>query len=843
MQRGRRNGPIAIVGRRAELDLLAARLADLALGRGGVLVVAGDPGIGKTTLLDWVSRRARTSTIIRVAGFEAERELAHAALDTLRRRLEAAGVEVPERHARVLDAATTDGPMPSPLAVGNAVLAALAACDGPLVLLVDDAQWLDAPSAQALAFALRRVSDEAVLVIVAERTEHPTAVGGQDVERLVLGGLGVDAAAQLLGDGTAVGVAARCVAATAGNPLGLVELARTLDDDQRAGRTPFPPDPQVGDRLVQAFASRVPGLPAHTRRALALAAATTEGPALDLVGALSTAGRTVRDLLPAETAGLVRVGDGRIEFVHPLMRVAVREAVGPAAMRDAHTRLAAVADVERRAWHLAAAAAGPDETAANALDDAAAIAASRGAPAVAAATWQRAVDLSADPERRVERLSRAATAWWDACDGPLALRCADEVLRASTDPATRADATTARAEAIGWTIDCRAGVQVLVDGAAEVASVHPDRAAALLIRAALQSGLAARPVDGLACAEQALRHADRDGPMSIAVRGVRALSSQRLGDRATAEADLVAGAVLADLPVELLAPALPPLQAVALALLAQERWDDAARTIGVAIRAAHHHGLDGARYFSSALLGELLLRQGRLVDALVAPAPLDAIDPVRPAPTSPFAVAVTARVEAWLGRLDEAKAHGEAAKAAGTRVGLGTLEAWAGSALGHVALIEGRVDDAIDELRRVQAVHGEVVDPGELWFEADLGEALFAAGDHTATAALATNLAARAERSSSRWGLSAARRLRGLVEHDDVALKESAMLAGELGAPLEEARSLLLLAEQFDDLDAGAGALATFERCGAVRWASRARLALRDDAGSVERASTRDAHA
>jgi DNA-binding CsgD family transcriptional regulator len=204
---------------------------------------------------------------------------------------------------------------------------------------------------------------------------------------------------------------------------------------------------------------------------------------------------------------------------------------------------------------------------------------------------------------------------------------------------------------------------------------------------------------------------------------------------------------------------------------------------------------------------------------------------------------VTARVEAWLGRLDEAKAHGEAAKAAGTRVGLGTLEAWAGSALGHVALVEGRIDDAIDELRRVQAVHGEVVDPGELWFEADLGEALFAAGDHTATAALATNLAARAERSSSRWGLSAARRLRGLVEHDDVALKESAMLAGELGAPLEEARSLLLLAEQFDDLDAGAGALATFERCGAVRWASRARLALGDDAGSVERASTRDAHA
>lgn len=817
----------AVVGRRTELDLLTGALRNLDRGSGITIRLHGDSGMGKTTLLDWVASSA-DATIIRLVGSESAAELAYTGLASLSKALDVLEVDVPSTHARVLSAAIGQGPTPGQLAVGGATLAAISAVTerSPLVLIIDDAQWLDDPSSSALAFALRRLVDEPVVTLIAERSDVASKFDDAAFETIELHGLDPAAAQSILGPGTDIAVAQRCVEASGGSPLALAQLAGVLTADERAGRAPLPSDLPVGNQLIRSFVERVGALDPAAQRAAAIVAAALDPSAGDILSAAERLGVTSADLAAAEQAGIVRVAADQIELTHPLMRTAVQDALDPSAMREVNAALAeATADAGKRAWHLASAAAGPDESVATALDQIAELADQRGAFAAAAATWERAASLSPDVQDRHRRLLAAGTSRWNGSDPYQAIAVLDEVVRECDHPLVRSDAIGIRSEAIAWMIDQERGVIELADEAQRISTIDPSRAIGLYIRAALHSGLSGRPIECQRYAQSSVEVAEALGtPLVIAARAVRAMSSQRLGDRDGAEADDASAAIISSLPIEMLdARLLPILQALALARLTQERWADTHAMLDLSLEAARHHGLASVLGFSSALQGELHLRTGRLTDAVLS-CVLDVdLNDAPDRPTAAFGQAVLSRVEAVLGRTYAATSRADAAIARARRVGMTVLEIWGLTALGHASLTTGNYDQAADHLRRVHRLHAAVRDPGDLWYQGDLLEALFAIGAIDEAAAVLADVAAKVETCRSKWGSAVVRRGHGMLHGNPGDLRGSAEELAALGAPFEQARSLLLLGERHGDHEASRTALRIFERIGAEPWAAQAR--------------------
>ena len=671
-------GVTTIVGRRTELDLLGGVLGNLDRESGVTIRVRGESGLGKTTLLDWAETQT-SAAVIRLTGSESDAELAYSGLASLTKALRNLCVTVPEPHAKVLDDATGGGSPQGLLKVSGATLAALAAAgeQTPLLLLIDDAQWVDDASCAALAFALRRLPDEPVVAIIAERADMPSPFDNAGFESIDLRGLGVEHAIALLGVGTDAAVAQRCVEASGGSPLALSEIARQLDHDQLTGLTPLPADLTDGDHLIRSFVDRIDALDSGARRAVAIVAAALDTTVADIREAAAQISSGNDDLAASDVAGVTRVSPESIELVHPLMRTAIRESVGPVAMREAHAALAAVVvDADKRAWHLAAATAGPDASVADELEQVAVVADQRGAWGAAAATWQRAAALSTDVAERHRRLLAAGTSRWNASDPYGAMAVLDEVVSMCADPLVRSDAIGIRSEGIAWMIDQSRGVDQLADEAQFISTIDPSRSIGLFIRAALHSGLAGRPLDCQRFAHSAFEVAEPLGPpMIIAAQAVRALSSQRLGDRTAAEADLDAVSILGALPIEMLdAKLLPIVQAVALAYLSQERWSEADAMLDLSMVAARHHGLASVLGFSGALQGETYLRRGRFTEAVLS-SWLDVdLNDTPDLPTASFGQAVLARVEAVLGRTYSARIHAEGAIARARRVGMKVLE-------------------------------------------------------------------------------------------------------------------------------------------------------------------------
>jgi DNA-binding NarL/FixJ family response regulator len=817
----------AVIGRRTELDLLNGVLRNLDRGSGVTIRLRGDAGFGKTTLLNWVATQTHAA-VVRLTGSESEAQLAYSGLAALLSAFRVLRVELPKPHGKVLADAIGCGSTQGQLAVGGATLAAIAAAaeHTPLVLLIDDAQWLDEPSCSALAFALKRLPDEPVVAIITERAGVPSLFGNAAFETIELKGFDVDDALAVFGPGTDRAVAQRCVDAADGSPLALHELAHRLDDDQRSGRAPLPDDLPVGNQLIRSFIDRVDALDPAARRGAAVVAAALDPSAADIDAAASRLSVSTGDLAASEEAGVIRMSPGQIELAHPLMRAAIRDAVGPAAMREAHAVLAdVVGEADKRAWHLASATTGPDDAVAEALEEVALVADRRGAWSAAAATWERSAALSADIPARHRRLLAAGTARWNGSDPYAAIAVLDEVVTNCADPLVRCDAIGIRSEGIAWMIDEDRGVTELADEARRISTIDPTRAIGLFIRAALHSGLSERPVDCQQHAQSAVEVAEPLGmPMVIVAKAVRAMSSQRLGDRDAAQADFESASVLGSLPVEMLdATLLPILQAVALARLTQERWAEANEMLDVSIAAARHHGLASVLGFSSALQGELYLRTGRFTDAVLSSVLDIELNDAPDLPTASFGQAVLARVEAVLGRTVAARDHAEAAIARARRVGMTVLETWALSALGHVALTAGSYAEAADHFRRVHRLHAGVLDAGDLWYQGDLFEALLAIGAVEEAAAVVAEVALKAERSKSNWGAAVALRGQGMLHGNPADLRESAEQLAALGAPFEQGRSLLLLGERHGDHEASRAALRLFERVGAEPWAVQAR--------------------
>jgi DNA-binding CsgD family transcriptional regulator len=409
-------------GRQGERDVLDRLVEAVRAGESQALVVRGEPGVGKTALLEYLVEQASGCLVVRAAGVQSEMELAYAGLHQLLApmldRLER--LPVPQRDALRTAFGLSPGPAPDGFFVALAVLSLLseAAEEQSLICLVDDEQWLDRASAQVLAFVARRLDAEPVGLVFAARTPSHELTGLPEV---AVEGLREDDARALL-DSVLTGpldarVRDQIVIETRGNPLALLELPRGVTPAELAGGFGLPNAVPLSGRIEESFRRRLDALPPKTRRLLQLAAADSVGDPALVWRAAERLSIATEAATPAVEAGLIEF-DARVRFRHPLVRSAAYRSASLREREEVHRALADVTDAEidpdRRAWHRAQAAPGPDEDVAEELGRSANRAQGRGGLAAAAAFLERAAMLTPGPGRRAQRLLAAATAKRDA---------------------------------------------------------------------------------------------------------------------------------------------------------------------------------------------------------------------------------------------------------------------------------------------------------------------------------------------------------------------------------------------------------------------------------------------
>jgi DNA-binding CsgD family transcriptional regulator len=492
----------AFRGRARERQALDGLLDRVRGGESAVLVIRGEAGIGKTALMRYCARQASGCRLVRIAGVESEMELPLAALHQLCGPMLGGLAALPEPQQRALRVTfgLAAGTAPDRFLVGLAVLSLLAenAAARPLVCLVDDAQWLDEASSQVLGFVGRRLLAEPVALLFAVRE----AVGKQvfpGLPALTVEGLTEEDARALL---TAAvpghldeRVRDRIVAETRGNPLGLLELASGMSEAELAGGFADPPKASVSGhlqgQLQDHYLRQVRALPEPSRQLMLLAAADPTGDATLLWRAAQTLGLG-RDAA-ADAEQLLKIGS-QVRFRHPLVRSAAYTAGSPEDRRAAHLKLAAAMDVqedpERRVWHLAAGATGPDEDVATALEQAAVKTQARAGLAAAAAFLRRSVTLTAEPGRRADRALAAALAnlyagAFDTALGLLAQAEADAV-----DDLQRARVEQLRGQIEWASVAGREAPVLLLQAAKRLESLHTGLARETYLYAWVASSLA-----------------------------------------------------------------------------------------------------------------------------------------------------------------------------------------------------------------------------------------------------------------------------------------------------------------------------------------------------------------
>jgi len=407
-----------LTGRRSEAGVLDGLATAVRSGESRVLVVFGEPGVGKTVLLDYLAGQAAGCRLTRLAGVQSEMELAFAGLHQLCGPMldHAERLPPPQRDALRVAFGLAEGPPPDRFLVGLAVLGLLsdAAGERPLLCLVDDAQWLDRASAQVLGFVARRLAADPVGLVFAARAPGEELAG---LPELPVEGLAEPDARALL-DSALTGplderVRDLVVAETRGNPLALLELPRGLSPEQLAGGFGLPGAVPLSSAIEESFRRQMAALPGQARRLLQLAAADPTGDPALVRQAASRLAIPPDAAEPATRAGLVEFG-GQVRFRHPLVRSAAYRSASLQDRQAVHAALAEVtdpqADPDRRAWHRAQAAPEPREDVAAELERSAGRAQARGGLAAAAAFLERAVMLTPDPARRAGRALAAAQA-------------------------------------------------------------------------------------------------------------------------------------------------------------------------------------------------------------------------------------------------------------------------------------------------------------------------------------------------------------------------------------------------------------------------------------------------
>ncbi|MBL1076902.1 AAA family ATPase [Nocardia sp. 2] len=511
-----------LVGRDAELAEIDGLLAAATSGHGRALAIRGEAGIGKSALLDHAAARAAGQLrVLRGVGIESEIELGFGVLHMLPYPCADRIGLLPGPQAAALRAAfgQAEAEEVNRFLVGAATLTLLAelAAETPTLLLVDDAQWVDQSSMDALLFAARRFGADATAMILGVRdTALPFATPG--IATLRLSGLPRAAALALL-DRCTPGLTEpgreRVLAESAGNPLALRELGGARRNAEITGR--IDPGHEAGpmavtSRVQEGFRTQIGELPTGTRTLLLIAAADSGTDIGTVLEVAARHGLSNADLAPAEQAGLVTADSDRLVFRHPLIRAAVYRHAPHHERIAVHASFAEVltapGDADRRAWHLAAATTQPDERVAEALEQTAQRQQRRGGTMAVSAAYDRAGRLSVDPERKAHRILRAARAAYDAGNADRATRLAVEAVSLTGDLEIHAAATHIRAQVEYERTSPAADAELSLRAAALIADSAPDRAAFMLAEA-------------VCCARDA---ADRD----LLVRGAEQLKSLRL---------------------------------------------------------------------------------------------------------------------------------------------------------------------------------------------------------------------------------------------------------------------------------------------------------------------------
>lgn len=448
-----------VLGRAHECEQLERLLDAVRGGESRVLVLRGEPGVGKTRLLEYVMAQARGFQLARVTSIQGDIELPFAGLHQLCEPMMDRLDVLPPAQRDALRGALGLGSERAPdsflVALGVLGLLSEAARDRPLLCVVDDAQWLDRASMQSLVFTARRLLADSVAMIFAARVSDEVPSGWLEpagLPEMLIEGL-PDSAARVLLTSALPGpcdehVLNRILAETRGNPLALLELPKTTTPVELAGGFGLPSAQPVGDRIQRAYAHRLADLPAGVRRFLLAAAVDPTGEPSLLWRAAETLGIETEILGDAVAADLVKIGD-RVRFFHPMVRSAIYWTATPEERRGMHRVLADVTDPDndpdRRAWHAAHGAAGPDEAIAAELERSAGRARTRGGVAAAAAFLARAVELTPDSTRRQDRALAASWATHEAGNSDLALRLLALVEAGPLDERQRGEVDLARA--------------------------------------------------------------------------------------------------------------------------------------------------------------------------------------------------------------------------------------------------------------------------------------------------------------------------------------------------------------------------------------------------------------
>ncbi|MCR2808181.1 MULTISPECIES: LuxR family transcriptional regulator [unclassified Microbacterium] len=767
-----------LVGRQAEQQAIDRLMAAARLGTGGVLAVTGEAGVGKTALLENAVSGQPGIRVLRATGLESEREIPFATLLQLVRPALGALDGIPPVQATALSAALAlpgghGDDARDRFAIGAAVLSLLCryAEEEPVAVLVDDLQLADAPSAHALVFAARRLTADPVAALFGVRTpEGDEVVIG--LPRLSLEGLDLAATRALLSHVTGGGPSDAQVGllhrATEGNPLALLELRAADLDVVQSVETGLPL--RVPRVVADTFGRRLERLDVDCRAALLVAAVC--GTDLRLITAACAAhGIDAARLGDAETAEMVTVQGGRVEFRHPLLRSAVYSGASMQQRHAAH-RAAADAtprtDADRRAWHLAEATWHPDQEVADLLAEAGEHAVARAAYAVASGAFERAARLSPEAEDRAERLLRAADAAWIAGDGRRAIALLDERERDASPEAATYDVRESelRASIAARTGSLREALGILLTAAdraddADAATV----ALADAVHATFYLG-DARTAAGLGERLAALR-ADVTRPRALA-----------LGLMATGMARTLAGSGGAD-DIRAAVPLLetdPELghdpRRLSWLLLAPLFLRDA--TSGARLRTL----VDDVRNAAGigalpAVLFHVAVDQST-TDASWPRAEANFGEAIRLASetgqTTELAMSLAglARLEARAGRVDACRAHGAEARLLCAARDIHVGEVWVGLALGDLELSLGHPDRALAHLSGLAELLERLrLDDVDLSPAPELTDALARLGRRADAASVAAEFRVRADRKGQPWARARAARAMGLAAADD----------------------------------------------------------------------------
>ncbi len=851
-----------LVGRDAERSRIGTLLDQARASRSGALVLRGEPGVGKTALLEDARERAGDMQVLTARGIESELELPFAGLHQLVRPALDLIDRLPGPQAAALGGALglAERGGDDRFLVSAACLTLLSELSErrPVLCLVDDAQWLDTASSDALEFVARRLGEEGVGILISAREGDERRFEGRGLPSLTLEGLAPDEAAALVEERARTALApfvrSLIVAQAGGNALALSEMPAVLTAAQLAGDDPLPdslPLPGVIERL---YLDRVRALPESTQELL-LAAAADDSRRLSLVvEAAERLGARPEALDEAEAAGLLVVHGLRVDFRHPLMRSAVYQGAPSGRRRAAHRALADALDGDgephRRVWHLAAASLGPDEEVAGALEAAADLSFERTGFAAGASALERAAALSPDSDDRLRRGYRAAQAYWRGGHGEHARRLLTGAVEEGRDPRLRADMLhlLGRIQHLGG--PSRPAHDRLRDAARLVEDLEPEKAAGILSDAFEAALYAGDPAAALDAAERARALAPRDGGVADYLADLDMGEALFIGGRWPEGVPMLerAAGILASTPALADDPHLATRGVIGICWL--ERCAEARPVVQRAVAAARERGAVALLPYTLFMDAWSARRTGDWDEAVTAATEGAVLARDLGQETMVFECLFETLVIAGLrGDEDAVRAHMEEGLEIAERVGSHYLRE---AALAQTAVLEltlGRLDRAVAEatasserLRRMGIRVNELV-PAP-----DLVEALARlgrAGEARAALELVPWHAAH-----PRTGEAILERCRGIVAGDDDA---DAHFARALALHPEDedvfgrARTRLLRGERLrrarhrvEAREELRGALAVFERLGAGPWADRARTELR---ASGETAARRDPEA